>query len=342
MDPLKTNRVGSTSLEVPQLGFGTAPLGDMIRTMSQQQSWETLSAAWDAGIRFFDSAPWYGTGLSEQRLGHFLNRQSRDAFAVSTKVGRVLKRPHDVSAPPPEQMMWQGCLPFRVHFDYSHDGVLRSYEDSMQRMGLNRIDALVIHDLDHYYHADQEGVVERFQELESGGGFAALQSLKDAGEIAAIGAGINHTGMIPQFLERFEMDFFLVAMPYTLLDQDALDEELPRCGERGVSVVIGAVFSSGILATGVADDAQYGYADAGESVINKTRRIQEVCERHDVPLGAAALQFPLLHPAVVSVIPGADRPELISVNQSWIRWEIPGQLWTELKDEGLLRSDTPV
>ena len=341
MDALQKNQIGSTSLKVPQWGFGTAPLGDALRSIPQQQASQTLAAAWNAGIRFFDTAPWYGTGRAEQRLGHFLSGQPRDDFVVTTKVGRVLRRPADVNAAPPEQEQWTGGLPFAVQFDYSHDGVLRSYEDSMQRLGLNRIDALLIHDLDIFYHEDQEGVLRRFAELESAGGFTALQQLKDNGEISAIGAGINHLGMIPQFLQRFPMDFFLLAMPYTLLDQVALDEELPLCVERQVSVIIGAVFSSGILATGVCDEALYGYSPAEDAVIEKTKKIQAICQRHNVPLGAAALQFPLAHESVAAVIPGSDRAELVEINRDWFQWPIPDSLWSDLKAAGLLHESAP-
>jgi len=258
---------------------------------------------------------------------------------LSTKVGRVLVRPRDLSAY--ENRRWGGGFPFEVKFDYTRDGVLRAYEDSLQRLGLNRVDALLIHDLDLGYHGDEAGVTARLDELDTGGGFRALQELKEAGEIKAIGAGINVTGMIPRFLERFPLDVFIVAMPYTLLNQDALDAEMGLIEQRGASVVIGAVFASGILARGPDDDPQYGYRPAETPVVERTRRMEAVCRRHGVPLGAAALQFPFGHPAVASVSPGPNAPDQVQTNLDWMRAEIPADLWAELKAEGLLRPDAP-
>jgi D-threo-aldose 1-dehydrogenase len=219
--------------------------------------------------------------------------------------------------------------------------VLRAYEDSLARLGMNRIDALLIHDLDLGYHESEEGVEARFRELESGGGFAALQELKQSGDIRAIGAGINVTGMIPRFLARFDLDFFLVAMPYTLLSQDALESELPLLAERGASVVIGAPFASGILARGPDDEPTYGYRPPEPPILGKTRRIEAVCRRYGVPLGAAALQFPFGHPAVAAVIPGPNDTDQVRTNLQWMRTEIPSDLWAELKSEGLIRPDAP-
>jgi D-threo-aldose 1-dehydrogenase len=219
--------------------------------------------------------------------------------------------------------------------------VLRSYEDSLMRLGLTTIDALLIHDLDLRHQKTEAGVAAGFHQLDAGDGHAALAELKAAGEIRAIGAGINHTGMIPRFLERFEIDFFLVAMPYTLLDQPALAAELPLCLERGVSVVIGAVFASGILARGPAEGALYAYKPAEREVIERTRRIDAVCARHGVPLAAAALQFPLHHPAVASVIPGPNSPGQVRANLLHMRRAIPTDLWAELKAERLLDPAAP-
>src|SRR5581483_8031087 len=201
-----------------------------------------------------------------------------------TKVGRVLVRPRDLAGF--ENHRWGGGLPFEVQFDYTRDGILRAYEDSLTRLGLNRVDALLIHDLDLGYHQTEAGVTARLDELDGGGGFRALQELKEAGEIKAIGAGINVTGMVPRFLERFDLDLFIVAMPYTLLNQDALDAELPLIEQRGASVVIGAVFASGILATGPENNPTYGYRPAEAPIVEKARKIEAVCRRHGVPLGA--------------------------------------------------------
>jgi D-threo-aldose 1-dehydrogenase len=326
-------------VQVTCLGFGGATLGDIRDRVDEGRAETTIEVGYGAGIGYFDTAPWYGTGKSERRFGTVLSQKPRDSFVLSTKIGRVLERPPDPSTFRPER--WPYGLPFVVRFDYTRDGVLRSYEDSLTRMGLNRIDALLIHDLDHGYHGTEEGVLARLDELDSGGGYRALLELKERGEIGAIGAGINVTGMIPRFLERFDLDFFLVAMPYTLLEQGALDAELPLVHARGATIVIGAVFASGILAIGPVPEARYGYQPPTPEILEKTRRIQEICGQYDVPLGAAALQFPFGHPAISSVIPGPNAPEQVKGNLDWMRVEIPADLWDDLKEHGLLRPDAP-
>ncbi|MCC6176315.1 MAG: aldo/keto reductase [Chloroflexi bacterium] len=340
MDPLAQSTIGRTGLQVTRLGFGTATLGDARAATPETQADATVEAAYAERIGYYDTAPWYGTGKSEHRLGHILRTKPRDSYVLSTKVGRVLQRPADPMTFSQER--WAGGLPFVVHFDYTHDGILRSYEDSLQRLGINTIDALLIHDLDFGYHLTEEGVQARFDELDRGGGYRALVGLKERGEIKAIGAGINVTGFIPRFLERFDLDFFIVAMPYTLLNQAALDAELPLCVQRGASVVIGAPFASGILARGPDDDPTYGYQPAQAPVVERTRRIAAVGKRYGVPLGAAALQFPFGHPAVASIIPGPNTPEQARANVAWMRANIPADFWSELKTEGLLRADAPV
>jgi D-threo-aldose 1-dehydrogenase len=227
-----------------------------------------------------------------------------------------------------------------VVFDYSYDGIMRSIEQSRLRLGITRFDVVFIHDLDRLYF-DQPTWDEHFHTLATSG-WKALDELRASGQVGAIGAGINDLGLMPRFLEIADIDAFLVAMPYTLLDQEVLDEEFPRCVERGVGFVIGAVFASGILAKGPVPGARYAYADASPEVMEKTRRIQAVCERHGVPLPAAALQFPLGHPAVASVIPGASSRAQQVRNVEAFAHPIPADLWSELKAEGLLRADAPV
>lgn len=339
MRPLARTKLGKTQVEITRLGFGAGTLGDRREAISEAQADATLEAAWESGIRFYDTSPWYGLGKSELRVGRILSQKPRDAYALSTKVGRVLIRP-PMSRDSPESP-WRGGLPFEWRVDYSRDGVLRSFEDSLQRLGMSRIDAVLVHDLDHRQLQTEERVAECMEDLDGGGGFAVLADLRRSGEIDAIGAGLNEIGMIPRFLDRFEMDFFILAMPYTLLEQEALDADLPRCQERGVSVVIGAPFSSGILAIGPQETATYRYQPAPEDVLEKTRRIDAICRRHGVPLGAAALQFPLAHPAVASVIPGPNAPDQVRTNLEWMSVTIPPALWDELKRERLLRSNAP-
>jgi D-threo-aldose 1-dehydrogenase len=341
MDPLERRPLGRTDVRVTPLGFGSGTLGDLWEVIAEAQADATLAAAWDAGIRYFDTAPFYGHGKSEHRVGRMLRTRPRDEFVLSTKVGRVYSRPETPGQYEPG--LWAGGLPFNFRVDYTRDGVRRSYEDSLMRLGLTRVDALLVHDLDFLFHKTEEGVGERLRELDAGGGFAALRELRERREIRAIGAGINEIGMIPRFLERFDPDFFLVAMPYTLLSQDALERELPMCLERGVGVVIGAPFASGILARGAnSSAATYAYAPPAPEVVERTRRIEATCARHGVPLGAAALQFPLAHPAVAAVIPGPNSPEHVRRNLEWVRAPIPPELWSDLKAEGLLRTDAPM
>jgi D-threo-aldose 1-dehydrogenase len=333
-------RVARTALEVPVLGFGGATLGDAPGAISEQQALAALEAGYTAGIDYFDTSPWYGNTKSELRFGAVLRDKPRASFVLSTKVGRVYAKCTDPAHP--SQTRWRGGLPFSPTFDYTRDGVLRSYEQSLLRLGLPKVDALLIHDIDEGHQGSAAGVNKRLDELAEGGGHAALARLKQSGEIAAIGAGVNRIGMIPKFLARFDLDFFLLAMPYTLLCQDALDEELPACLARGVSIVIGAPFASGILASGAVPAATYAYQPAPDAMVDKTRRIADVCELYGVPLGAAALQFPLAHPAVVSVIPGPNSAEQVRANVKWIAQPIPAALWEELKEKGLLRKDAPV
>ncbi len=343
MDWRATRTLSDAGLTTARLGFGGGSLGDPGGAIPEERARATLAAAWDAGLRYFDTAPWYGNTKSEHRLGAFLREKPRESFALSTKVGRVYFAPEDreTFARSPWMARWPGGLPFDLRFDYSRDGVLRSYEDSLQRLGLNRVDALAIHDLDLKHQKSEDGVAAALHALDAGGGHRALADLKARGEIRAIGAGINHVGMIPRFLERFDVDFFLVATPYTLLDQPALDGEFALAAEAGVRVVIGAVFASGVLASDHAAGALYAYRPAPPAIVERVERIRAVCARHGVALPAAALQFPLHHPVVASVIPGADAPEQVRANAAHLAADIPPALWTELKAERLIRADAP-
>ena len=338
MDPFARCRLGLTAVEVTQLGFGGAGLGDLFEVIPEAQAAATLEAAWDAGIRYYDTAPWYGLTQSEHRFGRALYRQPRRDFVLSTKVGRTMHAVHHAETY--DRGIWTGGLPFKVRFDYSYDGVMRSFEDSLQRLGLPRIDLLLVHDLDIQYHQTYKRVEALLIELHNGGA-RALAELRAAGQIGGFGAGINELGLIPRFLDLIDVDFFLVALPYTLLDQQVLDSEFPRCAEKGVGFVIGAVFASGILATGAVQGARYAYAPATVGMLAKVARIEAVCGRHGVPIAAAALQFPLGHPSVASVIPGGLSPEHVRQNVAAFRHTIPPALWAELKHEGLLRADAP-
>jgi D-threo-aldose 1-dehydrogenase len=333
MSRIPTRGLGRSEVHVTELGLGGAPLGDLFVRLSDDDADAVLRAAWGAGVRYFDTAPEYGHGQSEHRVGRFLRTVPRDELVLSTKVGRLLRVPRGRFDPG----FWVGGLPFEGSFDYGYDGVMRSYEDSLQRLGLTRVDIVLVHDLDLRHHGDERTVNAHLDALETGG-MRALEELRRAGDIRAVGAGVNDLGTIPSFLERVDLDLFIVAMPYTLLHQEALDEELPLCQERGVAVVVGAPFQSGILA----GDAAYNYGDAPAEIVERVERLRAVCTRHGVPLAAAALRFPLAHPSVVAVIPGAVRPEQVRENAEHLQREIPAELWAELKAEGLLRADASV
>ncbi|MDQ3553391.1 MAG: aldo/keto reductase [Chloroflexota bacterium] len=330
-------RLGRSAVEVTELGFGGASIGELFVRVSEADAAATLAAAWDAGVRYFDTAPWYGRGLSELRTGAALRDQPRSAYTLSTKVGRWL-RPS--AAADFDGAPWLGGLPNEVVFDYTYDGIMRSVEGSRLRLGVTRFDAAYIHDLDRLYF-DRPTMDAHFRDLASSG-WRALEELRASDQIGAIGAGINDLGLMPRFLDIGDIDAFLVAMPYTLLDQEVLEVEFPACVERGVGFVIGAVYASGILAKGPVAGAKYAYADPSVEVMEKTRRIAAVCARHGVPLAAAALQFPLGHPSVASVIPGASSPGQQARNVEAFQTVIPDELWAELKHERLLHADAPV
>ena len=297
-----------------------------------------MAAAWEHGIRYYDTAPWYGRGLSEHRLGGFLRTLPRKAFAVTTKVGRTLHRPADPATF--DRSPWTGGLNLEVRFDYSRDGVMRSYEQALQRLALDTVDALVIHDLEAMFHGDAtEGHIRA---LTDGGGIKALEELKAQGDIKAFGMGVNTDDALDNVASRVDVDFLLVAMPYTLLDQASLHRGMARCVERGIGVIIGAPYASGILVTGSRDGAHYAYGKASQEVQERVRGIEKVAEAHRVSLPSAALQFVLAHPAVASVIPGAARPSEVAANVAALRAPIPAGFWSDLKAEGLLLSDAPV
>jgi D-threo-aldose 1-dehydrogenase len=339
MDPTDTRVLGTTGVAVTQLGLGCAAFASLYHTVPELDAYHSVQAAWDAGIRYFDTAPWYGRGLSELRTGAGLRYKPRDEFVLSTKIGRWLKATRDESTFDPSP--WTAPAPFEVVFDYSYDGIMRAYEQSQLRLGLTRYDLAVIHDLDAWYHGEGAKWQAYFAQLVSSG-WRAISELKAHGLLRGIGAGINHLGLIPQYLDAVDIDFFLIAMPYTLLRQEVLDAEFPAAQKRGIGFVIGAPFQSGILAKGTRAGGRYDYAEAPAEVLDQVARIEAVGERHGVPLPAAALQFVLGHPSVASVIPGARSAAQVTQNIANFRHPIPSDFWAELKHEGLLREDAPV
>src|SRR5579871_5392022 len=273
MNPGETRKLGRTGVDVTQLGFGSAPLGELFVKVDEPTAAATLQAAWDAGIRYFDTAPYYGRGLSEIRVGRFLDAKPRSDFVLSTKTGRWFFPPADPDAF--ETGFWAGGLKFDHVHDYSYDGLMRSYEQSQMRLGMNRVDLLIIHDLDFWFHATEQKVAAHLNQLFTSG-WRALEQLRRHKLIRGIGAGINEVGMMPRFLDMVGLDFFLVALRYTLMEQHVLDAEFPYCERMGVGVVVGGVYNSGITATGPIKGAKYNYDDATPEVMKKVEKIEAI------------------------------------------------------------------
>ena len=335
MEVGKRRRVGRTAIEVTEIGLGGAPLGNLMGALGDDQARATIEVGLGGAIRYFDTAPFYGYGLSERRVGNVLRHRDRDDFVVSTKVGRLLKASPERHGADDE---FPDALPFTAHFDYSYDGAMRSIEDSLQRLALNRVDIVFMHDVDTRTHGDR--APEVFAEAMDGA-YRALESLRGEGVIGAVGMGVNEWEICVEAMGRGDFDCFLVAGRYTLLEQRAVETMLPECERRGASMIVGAPFNSGILATGVAGGGHYDYAAPPPEVAATVRSIEAVCETHAVPLAAAALQFPLGHPAVAAVIPGVRSPEETEKNLSLFQTPIPEGLWSDLRGEGLLHADAP-
>ncbi|MDQ6435004.1 aldo/keto reductase [Mesorhizobium sp. LHD-90] len=332
------DRIGNGGLDFTELGFGSAPLGNLYRSISDDDAQAILEKAWDTGVRYYDTAPLYGLGLSETRLNRFLRGKRRDDYVLSTKVGRLMR----VSTP--EERTGIGKFfdtPSRREvYDYSFDGVMRSVEFSLERLGIDRIDILFAHDLDIFTHGSKQAADARIEEFMRSG-YGALVSLRDQGVVKAIGGGINEWQMAQTLAKRGDFDLFLLAGRYTLLEQEALDTFLPLCQNRGIGIVLGGPYNSGILATGAKPGAFYNYSEAPQEILDRVTRIEAVCKRHGVRLIEAALQFPLSHPSVVSVIPGGQRVAEVESNRALVETKVPASLWADLKAENLLRKDAP-
>jgi D-threo-aldose 1-dehydrogenase len=327
LDPFDWLPVGRTALRIMRLGLGTAPIGGLYRAVTDEQAERMCRHAWDIGVRSFDTAPLYGYGLAERRLGRVLREQPRDSYVVSTKVGRLIRpasaeelaRPDNFKGTPPDRAVW----------DFSRDGVLRSIEESLERLGLDRIDIVFIHDPDdHWRPAIEEA-------------YPALDDLRAQGVVRAIGAGMNQAEMLARFTRDADMDIHLCAGRYTLLDQSALRELLPVCLERRTSVVIGGLMNSGILAD-PSPGAPFNYAPAQNVWLQRAQHIRAVCERHGVSLRDAAIQFPLAHPAVVAVAAGVREPAHLDEYPAAMSRTIPSELWDELRAEGLIDPVAPI
>ena len=337
---LAKRTLGATRVQVTELGFGGAGLGNLYREVSTEAAAEAVDTAWEQGIRFFDTAPYYGFGLSEVRLGGGLRSLDRHGFALSTKVGRLLMPAESVD----------GCalrhgfcspMPFEPVYDYSYDGVMRSLEASLERLGLERVDLLLLHDIGEATHGPNHPAI--FAEAMDGG-YRALDALRSEGSVRAVGVGVNEWEVCDQAMDHGDFDCFLLAGRYTLLEQGALDRFLPRCEAEGVAVIVGGPYNSGILATGVNGGRQphYNYAPAPQPIVERVRRIESLCREFAVPLAAAALQFPLAHPAIAAVIPGLANGGDVQQASAFYRHPIPYAFWQALRDAGLMHPDAPL
>ncbi len=316
---METREIGATGLRVTALGFGGAPVGNDIADGDEDLAIATVQLSYESGIRYFDTAPIYGFGRSERRIGRALAGVSRDHFVISTKVGRLLE---------PRDGPRSGEV--EVVFDWTRDGVMRSLEESLKRLRMDRVDIALLHGPhDHYEEAIREA-------------YPVLAELRSQGVVTAIGAGMNEWEMSARFAREADPDCILLAGRYTLLDQSALAEFLPLCEEKGISVILGGPYNSGILASDLSDEATYQYVKAPPEILDRARRIGNVCDRQGVPLNAAALQFGLAHPAVVSTIPGVRGPTEAEDNARAVSFPVPGALWEELKGQGLLDENAPV
>jgi D-threo-aldose 1-dehydrogenase len=336
-DPEERRALGRTDVQVTRLGFGGASIGGLYRPVSDGDAVATVRRAWDLGIRHFDTAPLYGYGASERRVGAALADRPRDAYVLSTKVGRLVMTAGTI---PPgadvdhqvfdgrENGAYTGIDDRRIVFDYSADGVRRSLDESLVRLGLDRVDIALIHDPDDHWQAAIDEA------------FPALARLREEGVVRAIGVGMNQAPMLARFAREGDFDGLLLANRYTLLNQEALDEVLPLCEERRIGVMTGGVMNSGVLAD-PRPGSRFDYSTAAPDVLARAQQLAAVCARHGVALKAAAVQFPLAHPAVASVIAGVRSIEHLDEYDRLFRDPIPGELWDELRAEHLIPADAP-
>ena len=362
MDVVTPRKVGKSSLAVIPFGFGGGTIGSP--AVSNSDAFDTVQAAWDLGVRFFDTAPWYGVGRSERRLGLALNGAEGAGtapdpaiYAINTKIGKTLV-PEPIRNDANKTVSPGGMVRtvrdpltgFRVSFRYTYDAILRQHEDSLQRLGRSSVDSLTIHDIDYGYHDDAQLEVHLHElSAEGGGGARALHELRDAGQIKAIGAGCNlesrnadswlkpkHEDLIERMADLVDLDFLVVAGGYTLLETRALRRVLPLCEARSIGVIIAAPFASGWLVAPETAGMTYMYAEPPEEIVTRSRGMQAICAKHNVPLAAAAIQFPLAHPSVAAVIPGAKSPTEVRQNQAHLQTPVPNAVWDAMRSEGLL------
>lgn len=326
-------KVGSTGLEVTALGIGSAPLGGLYTDVPREQALATLEHAWELGLRYYDTAPMYGLTRAEHLVGHVL-REKSESYVLSTKVGRLMansRAGRELPPEPPKNPLDPGfvnALPFREVFDYSYDAIMRSYDDSQQRLGLCKIDLLYVHDIGPVTHG--EAHAHHWKALTKGGGFRALQELKTHGDIGGFGLGVNEWQVIRDALEETDLDCCMLAGRYSLLDRDAEEIFLPLAIKRNVALALGGVYNSGILAAPKDGRRMFNYADASAEILEKVEALRNVCDDYNIPLAAAAIRFPMRHPAVTCVVIGAKTPQQVEQNVRWFNETLPDRLWSDL------------
>lgn len=328
---MKTRTIGRTGLAVTEFSFGTAALGGLYRACPRDVAMATLQAAWDEGLRYFDTAPWYGFGLAERVTGDFLRDKPKGDYVLSSKVGRIMFPVPDDKVP---SYGYIDPLPFDVRYDYSYDGIMRSVELSHARLGLNRIDMLYVHDIGVYTHGAERNAFHLRQFFDSG--VRALQELKSSGAIKAFGLGVNEIPVCLDVLRETDLDCILLAGRYTLLDRSAVAGLLPLCEKKGTSLVVGGVFNSGILATGPIEGAHFDYMPATPDIANKVGAMMDIARGRGLPLAAPALQFPLEHPAVASVLIGTAKPESLHRNMALARLDLSKDIYPAFEPHTLV------
>ncbi len=333
---MELRQIGRTGLRVTPLGLGGAPFGNLFAPVAESDVRGAVETAWSKGCRFFDTAPYYGYGLSERRVGDALRERNRAEFVLSTKVGRLIRRGAN---PNRTAEGFDSPMPFHVEFDYSYDGVMRSVEGSYLRLGLDRIDILLIHDLGRAEHGER---LPDMLKTAMGGAYRALEELKRAGDIKAVGLGVNEVEICEMALQEGDFDCFLLAGRYTLLEQGGQERLFPECRRRGVSIILGGPFNSGVLVRAGRPDATYNYGAVPPQVAERVGKLVEVCREFNVSLPAAALQFPLANPIVASAIPGARTAAEAASHWDMLKAPIPAGFWAALRQRGLLHAAAPV
>jgi len=327
---MQKRKLGKTDIELSAIGFGGAPIGDLFENLQDENCYKVLENCFEKNINHFDTSPYYGNGLSEQRLGYFLKKIPKNKYYLSTKVGRYLTPEKEENI---DRGKWAGGLNFIPNIDYSYDGVMKSFEQSLHRLATSKIDICLIHDVDRYTHGDQ---VDHYFKIAMSGAYKAITQLKEEKIIKAIGIGVNDADMCKRFAEAGDFDCMLLAGRYTLLDQSALDDCIPIAEEKKIGIILGGVFNSGILAKGVGEDITYFYQTIPDNIKKKYNEISIICERYDVSVKSAALQFCYANKNISSMVIGMDRVNQINNNISSLSKKIPNDLWEELKNKNII------